>query len=243
MKAIEDLEKTATLYGDHAFLVYALSDGQSNSDRIPASRLSGKLRELPENWTVAVFVPDQNGVFEAKRFGFPADNVSIWNVSSATAIEDAGHVMQKATESFMRARSTGIRGTKSLFTLDASHVSASAVKSQLTELSPSQYTVFPVSRKVAIKEFVEGWTKENYQIGSGYYPITKPEKIQNHKQICIQHKLNGKVYTGAAARQMLGLPDHEVKVAPASHPDFQIFCQSTSVNRLLVPGTNLLVMK
>lgn len=243
MKAVEDLEKTATLYGDHAFLVYVLTDGQENQSSTPVGVLSRKLGNLPENWTVAVFVPNQDGVFEAKRFGFPVNNISVWNTSSATAVEDAGNVMQASTETFMRARSTGVRGTKNLFSLDTSHVSVSEVKANLTELNPNEYSLFPVSRKTAIKDFVESWTKENYRIGSAYYPISKPEKIQNHKQICIQHKRTGKVYTGAAARQMLGLPDYEVKVEPAAHPDFLIYTQSTSVNRNLVPGTNLLVMK
>ena len=73
--------------------------------------------------------------------------------------------------------------------------------------------------------------------------VNKPEKIQAGKQVCIQHKLTGKVYAGSAARQILGLPNHEVKVEPAAHPEYEVLVQSSSVNRWLVPGTNLLVMK
>lgn len=248
-KAIEDLEKTATLYGDHSFLVYCLTDGEENRSRPgAAAALAAKIRTLPDNWTLAVFVPNQMGKHEAKRFGFPADNISVWDTSSATAVEDAGKVMQQATETFMRARSTGVRGTKNLFAMDATKLTNTVVQHALTELSPTQYSIFPVpvakpGKKQPIKEFVEGWTKEPYRIGSAYYALTKPEKVQNHKQVCLQHKITGKVYAGAAARQILGLPDHEVKVEPTAHPDYTILLQSSSTNRLLVGGTNLLVMK
>mgnify|MGYP001593859510 CR=1 FL=1 len=243
MQAIQELEKTATLHGDHAFLVYALTDGQENYSRTRSTELAAKIKGLPENWTVAVFVPDQNGVHEAKKFGFPAENISVWNTSSATAVEDAGKVMQQSTEHFMTARAKGVRGTKNLFSLDTSKISATAVKSNLSELSPSDYMLLPISRKVAIKDFVESWTKETYRPGCAFYPLTKPEKIQASKQLAIQHKLTGKVYSGPNARTLLGLPNHEVKVEPANINDYHTYVQSLSTNRWLVPGTNLLVMK
>ncbi len=244
LQSIEDLAKTATLYGDHAFLIYAVTDGEENRNRDLAGHLAGKIKGLPENWTFAMFVPNATGVHEAKKLGFSAGNISVWNADSKAGISESGEVMQRSTDTFMRARSTGVRGTKNLFDLDVSKVSTAAVRSSLTELSPRDYSVFPVSRKVAIKDFVESWTKpEPYRIGSAYYPLTKPESVQYHKQICIQNKQTGKVYGGSNARQMLGLPDHEVKVTPASHPDWNVFVQSTSTNRNLVPGTNLLVMK
>jgi hypothetical protein len=33
LKSLDDLEQTATLYGDHAFLAFVLTDGQENSSR------------------------------------------------------------------------------------------------------------------------------------------------------------------------------------------------------------------
>jgi len=57
----------------------------------------------------------------------------------------------------------------------------------------------------------------------------------------IMHK--GDVYMGDAARQMLGLPSMHVKVGPGDHPDYTIFVQSTSMNRKLIQGTSLLVMR
>ncbi len=243
LKAIEDLEKTAMLYGNHAMLVYTIGDGLENRSRNSPATLATKLKGLPDFWTTACFVPDQNGLFEAKKSGYLATNISIWDATSKKGVQEVGEVLRQTTDTFMRARATGVRGTKNLFSLDTSKVNTQAVKTTLKELSPTEYFVFPVGRKVAIKDFVESWTKEPYRIGSAYFALSKPEKVQSHKQICIQHKTTGKVYSGPNARKLLGLPDCEVKVAPADFNDYQIFTQSTSVNRLLVPGTNLLVMK
>ncbi len=149
--------------------------------------------------------------------------------------------MQQSTDNFMRARSTGVRGTKNLFSLDTSKLSTTAVKTNLTELKSTDYKLLPVSKESVIQPFVESW-KFEFRQGMAYYQLSKPEKIQGHKQICVFEKKSGKVYSGSAARQLLGLPDHEVKVAPADFKEFSLYVQSTSVNRKLVPGTNLLVM-
>jgi len=116
-------------------------------------------------------------------------------------------------------------------------------KVTLDELPINDFEVFPVQRKAVIQPFVESWTSRPYRKGSAYFQLTKPESVQNYKQILVQEKTTGKVYSGANARQLLGLPDYEVKVSPASHDKYNIFIQSTSVNRNLVPGTLLIVLK
>lgn len=241
LKAIEDLEKTSTLYGDHSFLFFTVSDGEENASRNSAQTLAAKIKGLPENWTVGILVPNQNASHEAKKFGFSSNNVQIWSTTN-DGVREVGEVLQQTTDSFMRARATGVRGTKNLFSLDTSKISATVVKSNLSELSPSDYELLNVHKAAVIKPFVESW-KIPFRLGSAYYQLSKPEKVQGHKQICVQNKLNGKVYGGSNARRLLGLPDYEVKVEPASHPDFDLFVQSTSTNRNLVGGTKLLVMK
>lgn len=242
VQAIEELRAIPTKHGNHAFLIAALTDGEDTCSRWPASTVSNNLINLPSNWTVAGQVPNQTAAFALKQSGFPAGNIDIWETTVIGA-ETAGRKAQQATETFMRARATGATGTKNLFALDATKLSAATVRNNLTELKPSDYMILPVSRKVAIKPFVESWTKEDYRVGSAYHTLVKPEKVQAGKQVCVQHKVTGKVYAGAAARQLLGLPNHEVKVEPASHPDWNVMLQSTSSNRWLVPGTNLLVLK
>ena len=241
LKAIEDLGKTATLYGDHAFLIYTLTDGQENASHHSTSELSTCISRLPENWTLAVMVPNQSGVFEAKKFGFPSNNIQVWSTTN-DGVREVGEVLKKTTDNYMRARSTGVRGTKTLFNFDVSKLSSSAIQSSLDELKPDQYHLLNVGKKAAIKDFIESW-KIPFVPGAAYYQLTKPEKVQGYKQVCIQNKLNGKVYSGTNVRSMLGLPDFEVAVSPATHPQYELFVQSQSFNRNLVPGTKLLILK
>jgi len=240
--ALDDLALTPQKYGDHAFLSYVLTDGAENNSRNTSAHLAAKLKALPDNWTVAVLVPDQTGVHEAKKFGFPTNNIQVWN-ATVGGVEKAGETIKAATDNFMAARAKGIRSTKNLFDLDVTKLTTATVATNLTQLPATDYLLLPIQSDSVIKPFVESWTKSTYVNGSSYYQLTKPEKIQSYKQVCIQDKMNGKVYSGVNARAMLALPNQEVKVNPASHSAFDIFVQSTSTNRKLIKGTKLLVLK
>lgn len=242
MKAIDDLSQTAQLYGDHAFLVYVLTDGQENGSRRHVSAdLVNKISRLGENWTVACFVPNQTGKFEAKKFGFPSDNIAVWDTSSR-GMSEVAKVIRDTTDNFMSNRAVGVRGTKNLFNMDVAKINQRAVATSLNRLHPGQYRVADVKAEGPIAPFVESFTKRAYRLGEAFYQLSKPEKVQPGKSVCLYDVKTHAVYTGNDARTLLGLPDHEVKVAPASHPDFWIFVQSTSVNRKLMPGTKLLIL-
>jgi hypothetical protein len=240
--AVDDLSETPQKYGDHAFLVYVLTDGEENQSRSSASTLAKKIDGLKDNWTLAVLVPNQNGVFEAKKFGFPVNNIQVWSTTK-DGVEEVGRTIRVATDNFMTSRSAGIRGTKNLFNLDSSKLTTTKVGKMLQELAAREYELLPVHKDAVIKDYVESWTKREYIKGSTYYQLVKPETIQPYKQICVQDKRNGKVYSGTNARQILSLPDFEVKVSPATHGNFDIFVQSTSVNRKLPRGTKIIVLK
>ena len=240
---IDDLSTISQKYGDHSFLIYIFSDGANNLHRELSSTLKSKIEKLPDNWTVAVLVPGLTELHEAKQYGFPAGNIQVWDASSEKGAEEAFEKVSTSTTSYYAARSVGTKGLKNLFTPDVSF-SAKDVK-KLEPLKAGEYGLFPVhprKTKIVIKDFVESWTTKPYVVGSSYFQLTKPETIQPYKQVAILEKSTGKVYSGANARELLGLPDYEIKIAPASHPKYTIFVQSSSVNRLLVPGTQLLVM-
>lgn len=241
IKAIDDHKLIPQMYGDSSFLVYVLTDGEENRGGVPSS-LNGLISNLADNWTVACLVPNSIAVHNAKKAGFSAQNISVWDSESSNGIEEAGSVIRSSTDAYMANRSKGIRSTKTLFSLKTD-VSIKDLDKKLSEISPTNYDLFPVHNDSVIKDFVESWTKRPYVNGSTYYLLSKPEKIQGHKQIAIQNKLNGKVFSGSNARKMLGLPDYEVKVNPANFNDFDVFVQSTSLNRKLIRGTKCIVMK
>jgi hypothetical protein len=240
LKSIEDHKKLPVMYGDHAFLQYVLTDGQENASKKGRFELSGELALLPDNWTTACLVPNPVGVSEAKKFGFPAESIAIWDAVSSAGLEKAGKQFSTAMDNYMTMRASGVRGTKSFFTMDSSGITRSAASAQLVTLKPSEYTLLRVNKEGPIREYIESW-KIPYVIGSAYYQPTKKVKIQDHKNLLIQDVKNGKVYEGDNLRQLLGLPDQTVEVDPGQHKDWRVFVQSTSVNRKLFPNTYVLV--
>lgn len=245
LKSQDDLDRTATMYGDHAFLTFVLTDGQENWSRHTSVELRSRLTGLAENYTVAVLVPNQHGVFEAKSFGFPADNIAVWDVNSSRGVENVGATIRQATDNFMQARAQGVRGTRSLFSTGVDAVNAETVKAAgLKPLHESQFDIIPVhADRVEIRPFVQS-RGLIYNIGRAFYQLVKTERIQAGKQIAVREKSTGKVFTGVEARGLLGLPGvGEVRVKPDFNPEFDVFVQSTSVNRKLPLGSELLVLR
>lgn len=245
IKSQDDLAATAQLYGDHAFLTYVLTDGQENRSAAHPGKLSGKLGNLPDNWTVAVLVPDQNGKFEAKKFGFPADNIAIWDATTVKGVVEVGETIRQATDNFMVGRASGVRGTRSLFSTSVDTLNKQTVKdAKLKPLAKGTYEVLPVNDGpvLAIRDYVQKEGHE-YLIGKAFYQLTKTESIQPQKMVAVYNKKTRRYYTGSEARNLLGLPDMEVRVKPDVNPEYDVFVQSTSVNRKLVPGTKLLLLK
>ncbi|MFF2774004.1 vWA domain-containing protein [Streptomyces sp. NPDC058052] len=253
LKSQRELAQTAQLYGDHSFLTFVLTDGQENaSHRCPdapskqpralVAAVAEMIEKQDDNWTLAVLVPDQMGRREAMNCGFPKDNVAIWDATSTQGLEEAGQVIQQATEKFMVGRTKGIRGSRAVFSVGAEAVNRKTIEAAgLTPVDASGYQLIPVARDAAIRDWVTE-SGHTYRTGCAYYQLSKSEKIQARKRIAVLEKQTDRVYTGPEARALLGLPDEEVRVKPDHNADFTIFVQSTSVNRKLVPNTRLLLM-
>ncbi|KUO05594.1 vWA domain-containing protein [Streptomyces caeruleatus] len=253
LKSQRELAQTAQLYGDHSFLTFVLTDGQENaSHRCPDAHsrdpraLVGAVAEMidrqEDNWTLAVLVPDQMGKREAMQCGFPKDNIAVWDATSTQGLEEAGQVIQQATEQFMVGRSRGIRGSRAVFSTGAQAVNKDTIEAAgLTPVDASAYQLIPVARDAAIRDWVTE-CGHTYRTGGAYYQLSKSEKIQAKKQIAVLEKKTDRVFTGPQARALLGLPDTEIRVTPDHNDEFTIFVQSTSVNRKLVKNTRLLLM-
>jgi hypothetical protein len=261
-QTIDEAKQIYTKYGDHGFLLWVVTDGQENasgrghygerngsatSDQI--NRLNATLQTLPENWIVACLVPDHNGMREALRFGFTKDNIQIWNPTAQGVIE-VGERIQRATDSYMEARKQGV-ATKitrggGIFNFDLGKLTKKDVESNLTRLTKGKdYDMLVVQDYEVIRDFVEAATGRPYHPSEGkaFYEFTKTEEVQPKKDLAIRDRNTGAVYAGKEARKMLGIPEGYYKIKPQDHPEFDLFIQSTSVNRKLQPGTNLIVMK
>lgn len=257
LKAHADLSLTPQMYGDHAFLMYVFTDGLENRSTNSPNSLHTVLRGLPENWTAGAFVPGLNEKAQAVNFGFPRDNVAVWDIGSSTGVEEMGVEMRASTDAYMAGRASGVRGTKTLFSTDANTVNAATVRAAgLQPLDPARYVLVPVTKPRAnqgvlnkdkhrvweISDFVKQATG-SFTAGSVFYQLSKKERIQGNKALAVLETATSKVFTGPGVRDLVGLPDADKTVAPDFNPEYTIFVQSTSVNRHLVVGTKLLVLK
>lgn len=85
-----------------------------------------------------------------------------------------------------------------------------------------------------------------FATGRGFYEFTKSATIQNHKEIVMRDDETGAMFTGADARELLGLPAHcsavlkPEQVKKLRGENVTVFIQSTSNNRKLLAGTQFL---
>jgi hypothetical protein len=115
----------------------------------------------------------------------------------------------------------------------------------LTPVRASRFQVLDVDEDASIKDFVLDAGAE-FATGRGFYEFTKSVKIQSHKEVILVETTTGDMFSGAEAREILGLSDFEtVTVSPRSTPGlsdgkYTAFVQSTSHNRKLLEGTKFL---
>ena len=120
-----------------------------------------------------------------------------------------------------------------------------APRGKLAEVNPSRFQVMLVDRNQDIKSFVND-QGVHFLPGRGFYEFTKSVKVQHHKEVILQDKESGDMFSGAEARRKLDLSDHgTMSISPSSvgrdvMNQYRIFIQSTSYNRKLLAGTAFL---
>ena len=276
-KAVTDLKQLPQIHGDHAFLGFAITDGMENTSVLPGvgqySGASGKaafmsklLGELPDNWTVACLVPDLGGKRYAEEFGFPKGNLTIWDINSATGLDDAGEEIKQATQSFYEGRAAGTRSTNTLFANQVTQAQVAATN--LKPISPDNFVIVPVAlaqasllnyvipaksktkknpegiKHVEIMPFVQE-TGRTYVAGHTFYELVKSEKYEYHKDVALIHRQTKQVYRGEECKKLIGLTGTSTRIRPnkAGVGDYDIFVESQSTNRHLPLGTRVLIFK
>ena len=112
----------------------------------------------------------------------------------------------------------------------------------LNAVPSGRFQVLHVDATMPIKNFCEEQGVQ-FKIGRGFYELTKPEKVQGHKEVVLMSRKSGDLFTGNRARELLGLPlnkEHDMKIAPKHLDEWVPFIQSTSANRKLTGGTRIL---
>ena len=250
--AIETLEKQPVDSSkDVSYLVYLVSDGQDNS-------VIGKLnptivnqmikdRQAKDNWTFALQIPTNYVKEFVRNFAVAEGNVQGWNTTSH-GLEQAAQATKTGLGSYFTARSMGTRSVSNIYAVDMSNVSVEDLKKNLVDCS-HEVIVAPVvlkfnETKLNIKQFAERATGKTYRQGSVLYQLTKTEEVQSYKKIMIRAKDNGRIFGGQSARNMIGLnTGGNAKIKPGNCGGFDIFVESTSMNRIMTPGTTALILR
>jgi uncharacterized protein YegL len=215
-----------------SFLVIVITDGhENNSRKFSSNQIVKVLKETQstDRWSFAFQVPPGSKHSLEQTYNIPSDNIFQWE-ATAEGIQKSSLANNLGLSNYFAARSAGVKSVKKFYEVK-----------KLKNIS-NQFKVFTVPSECSVKEFIEQKTKLPYVIGSTYYQLMKPEKVQQRKAVLIMEKGKKAVYGGAEARSLIGLPaDGEAKVEPGNHSNYDIFVQSTSVNRKLPRGTKVLV--
>lgn len=109
----------------------------------------------------------------------------------------------------------------------------------LVKADPWRFQVLSVDSPIDIKSFVT-LTGAEFRRGKGFYQLTKPEMVQERKEVILYK--DGDYFTGKKAREMISLPyGMRGVISPIDvPPGYTAFIQSTSTNRKLMAHTRFL---
>jgi hypothetical protein len=222
------------------FLVMAVTDGQDNSSKTSGRVLGNTIRNLQntDRWTFVFRVP-RGERRSLENLGIPAGNIQEWDQTEYGFRTATDETLDAVTNYYSNV-SRGIKSTGTFYA-DLSHVNRRTADATMDNIS-RKVKIFPVNRRSEIANFITQATGDFYHKGEAFYQLSKTEKaVQDYKVIAIRNKQTGAVYAGPNARVLLNLPDAgTVKLAPGDHGEWDIFIQSTSTNRVLLPGTSVL---
>lgn len=226
---------------DVSFLVMAITDGQDNDSPVWRNKISAKLRELQgtDRWSFVFRVP-QGYASALADMGIPRGNILEWE-QTEEGFREATVRTSAGISSYYAARGRGETSTKTFF-VDLDSVKARDLRADCKDIS-GEVDIWKVGKDdELIREFCERRSRKAFLKGAAFYELVKTEpKVQDYKQIAIRDRKSGKIYGGQSARQMLGLPLRgTVRLVPKNLSAYDVFVQSTSVNRKLTPHTSVL---
>jgi hypothetical protein len=227
---------------DVSFLIMAVTDGEDNDSPGWKYSIAHEIKKLQgtDRWTFTFRVP-QGYKSYLIRLGIPEGNIYEWE-QTEQGMRESTYATQSATQSYYDTLQTrGVHSNSTFYSnLQGGKQQVKAVLHSIAK----EASVYPntVREGASIKELSTHYTGK-YVKGTVFYQLMKREsRIQDYKVICVQEKNSRNIYSGRAARDLLGLPHiGTIAVAPGNHGDYEIFVQSTSVNRKIPLGSRILV--
>ncbi len=224
MQVIEDIKSIPVQYGDHAVLVYVVTDGYENWShhqgnlglehwQYKTDQLPSKIGNLPDTWTMAAMVPGLAAKRVLAGWGFHGGNIEVWDPSRQDAMEEVGRSLSVSSAAYAGMRASGLRSTRDLYSMNAP--SASAIQHVLTPMTPGSYYFEDVTPddlaqidNGRIDQFMELKTGKSYAPGNAYYQMIKRERIQHYKKLAIHVRSNDiKRFGGKTWNHPAGTPE------------------------------------
>lgn len=249
--AVEDFQRSIYVNDPNtSFLIITTTDGEENNSRRYGQRNLMALMDTvvrTDRWTF-VFSTPQSSKETIRRLGIPEGNIQAWEQTDA-GFANMNTQTVCGLSTYYSARAIGTRSVSNFFQPDLTKVRTRDIRN-LRDLSRDFHS-WNVDQSSPIREFVEDKLSQqpalarrvgqSYQIGRGYYQLTKSEEVQAGKDMAILDKNTNAIYGGNDARQLIGCPmNTSFKIKPGNHANYEIYIKSTSVNRKLVPGTKVL---
>ena len=245
-RAIKKLEELDDGKEGTSFVVSVVTDGQENNSVDPG--VTSTVKEMQkkiktDRWTFTFLVPNRSEDHFSRQFNIPRGNVQGWDEKTARGTKEAFVVSSVAFKGYFKERSRGIRSSKSFYSSTAD-LTVREARSALSEITGQVEFIVP-HMDCQIRDAIIGHGKEWIK-GAAFYALIKTEKkVQPYKMVALRVKTSGKVYSGQVAREMLGIGQatDTVRLVPGDHGKFDVFIQSTSVNRKIPAGTEVLYWK
>ena len=228
------------------FLIMVITDGLENASMKGAGRkLAEEIRKLQatDKWSFVFRVPPRYGQDLVNALGIFPGNIQEWEISQK-GLELGGYVTSQSLGAYYGGLSRGVTSTKSFYQTDTSKLTPKVLEANLVDISNEVEIWFVKNDREGgkIRDFCLKQLKGSpFRKGCAFYLLEKKTVlIQEYKMLCIRDKDTGVIYSGNAARSMLGIPPGRYSLKPSDHGKWEIYVQSTSVNRKLFTGDRVL---
>lgn len=221
-------------------LIMVITDGQENhSSKWTAARLREAITSLQntDRWTFVFRVPKGYKQQLVRLLGVWEDNVIEWSTTNEGLARSTMET-QAALSTYYAERASGKTSTRGFFKPDVQH--ASLKLNQLREMTGHFSAI--VQKEESIRDFCIRNFGE-FRLGKAYYQLTKTETVQPNKNMLLLDTKTYVVYGDSQLRRFLGIADGYTKVTKPDPSQYKLFIQSTSTNRKLVPGTEVIYAK
>jgi hypothetical protein len=224
--------------GYQATLIYIITDGKEQDSTVYFSTAKEAVsRALSSDRVTFACVGPTAATETFKDYGIPAGCIRLWDGRDGLDLSKVTTEASQGITEFTTARAAGKTKVEKFF-IDARKLDGSL--KNLVDVTAA-CKVLHVDREAILQPFVEE-NKLPFIVGANYYSLTKPETLRPNRAILVRQRGQKQVYSGPNVRKVLGLPnDKECKVEPGDMGTYELFLESTSHNRVLVRGTDLIV--